>query len=128
MTISNTPFAGIVKSHDKNGRKLGYPTANIDAPPEAEGGIFAGLVKLRGEEYPAMIFIGEPITLGKTNRRAEAHILDFKDEDLYGENVVFKLLKHIRNNKKFVDVDALKAAIKHDEKVIREFFLEKGYN
>lgn len=123
-----TSFTGTVRSHDKNGRKLGYPTANIKAPQDIQGGIFAGLVKLRGKNYPAMIFIGEPITLGKTVRRAEAHILDFKDDDLYGEEVIFKLLEHIRDNKKFVDVDTLIAAIKGDEKVIRAFFRRKGYN
>ena len=126
--MNTVTFAGTVKSHDKNGRTLGYPTANIDAPPDAPSGIFAGIVELGSVDYPAMIFIGEPVTLGKTERRAEAHILDFPDRDLYGEPVKFTLCKHIRDNQEFVDVNTLIRVIKRDEKVIRAFFEEKGYN
>lgn len=124
MRSDALPFeiSGVVVSHDKNGRSIGYPTANINAPTDAPSGIFIGLVTLHGAEHPAMIFIGAPVSMGKDTRRAEAHILDFPDKDLYGENITFALLQRIRDNQKFNSLEELIAAIQNDEVITRQYF------
>lgn len=113
---------GTVVSHDKNGRKLGYPTANIAAPDDAPSGVFAGTVIRNGKRLPAMLFVGEPVTLNKYTRRAEAHILDFPDQDLYEEELEFTFQKLLRPNQKFDSMDQLHEAMRRDEEETRSFF------
>lgn len=115
-------LSGKVTPYEGNGRKLGYPTANIPVSVETEEGIFVGTVLLHNKKYPALIFVGAPITLNDDVKRAEAHILDFKDRDLYGEQVVFEIEKKIRNNEKFDTVDGLLEQMKQDEVDARAHF------
>lgn len=113
---------GTIKKYSGFGRKLGYPTANIEVRSNAVEGIFAGCVTLRGKVHEALIFVGTPITVGDDLKRAEAHILDFPDEDLYGERIVLKATKKLRDNEKFSTLELLKEQMNKDEKNAREYF------
>lgn len=110
-----TPYAG-------NGRRLGYPTANIEAPSDTPEGLFLGYVVLQNQKMPALIFIGAPITLNDTVKRAEAHILDFADRDLYGEVVSFEISSKLRDNVKFDSEAALIEQMQADEAHARAHF------
>lgn len=118
------PFklSGVIKRWDGNGRKFGYPTANIEAPEDAPEGLFVGHVILNKKSLPAMIFIGAPITLNDQRRRAEAHILDFEDRDLYGESVIFEVESKLRDNVKFEGEEKLIEQMKKDEVLARKYF------
>lgn len=124
MSIVSSLFAldGVVTPYDKNGRALGYPTANIQAPVDAPDGVYVGTVTRNNIVHPAMIFIGTPITMKNQTRRAEAHILDFPDQDLYDETLRFELLRKIRSNKKYDSIEELIDAIKSDERITRDYF------
>ncbi len=117
-------LSGTVKPFAGNGRKFGYPTANIEIDLATQEGLFVGYVEMNKTDYPALIFIGTPITLEDEVKRAEAHILDFEDRDLYGEQVVFRVTKKLRNNHDFGDLDALIEQMHIDEGVAREYFKE----
>jgi riboflavin kinase/FMN adenylyltransferase len=118
-------LSGVVTPYTGNGRKLGYPTANIPISVDAAEGLFVGTVLLEGNELLALVFIGAPITLDDNIKRAEAHILDFKDRDLYGEEVVFTVEKKLRENEKFVDVETLIEKMEQDEVEAREYFKDR---
>ncbi len=119
-------LSGIVTPYTGAGRKLGYPTANIETVEDTEEGLFVGYVDLAGKDMPALIFIGAPITLGDHVKRAEAHILDFEDRDLYGEKVVFRVKEKLRNNVMFNSEEELVEQMRIDEVHARKYFREHG--
>ncbi len=106
-------FSGTVIHGDGEGRRLGYPTANIEAI--VEPGIYAGHVEWRGENYVAALFANakRPIL--------EAHFLDF-DADLYGETIVIHIEKKLRDSQVYTDEESLKRAIQGDVQTVREYY------
>lgn len=114
--------SGVVKRHKGNGRKFGYPTANIEVAADAEEGVFIGWTTLDGQRLPSLVFVGTAETLGETNKRLESYILDFPDRDLYGETIEVELGKKLRDNKKFDSIDALIEQMHQDEKDAKSYF------
>jgi riboflavin kinase/FMN adenylyltransferase len=103
---------GIVVHGDHRGRLLGFPTANLQTPPGVlvpQLGIYAGATL--GNR--AAISIGTNPTYGGTERRAEAHLLDF-DGDLYGQRLVVELWERLRDEARFPSEEALVEAIGAD--------------
>jgi riboflavin kinase/FMN adenylyltransferase len=121
MNHSLFSFSGIVKHNLGRGRKLGYPTANIDVSPTTPEGIFAATVMYQNNIYQSVLFIGPSVTFDETDKKAEVYILDF-DKDIYNEHLSVNVLKKLRDNEKFTTVEALIAKMKIDEQNAREFF------
>ncbi len=117
---------GVVTPYTGNGRRLGFPTANIPIPADTPEGLFIGHVVLAEKHLPALIFIGAPITLNDPEKRAEAYILDFADRDLYGEPVEFIIEHKLRDNHKYVDEATLITQMEQDEQDARAYFKDKG--
>jgi len=110
-------FAGRVVKGDGLGRKLGFPTANIDSsglalPPK---GVYAAHSEANGKRFRAVLNIGyRPTLLTQASQlRVEAHLLDF-DGDLYEQEVEIVLLEKLREEKKFDSLDALRRQIAQD--------------
>jgi riboflavin kinase/FMN adenylyltransferase len=111
-----TPYAG-------HGREFGYPTANIAAETDLPDGVYWGRADLAGHVgRAAVVFVGIPTTVGDTQRRVEAHILDFPDRDYYGETLALDVLHHHRKNETFASVELLLQAMKADEAAARAWF------
>ena len=108
-------YKGTVQEGKKRGQELGFPTINIPLTDEGVAGIFAAKVFVDGREYPSAVYADISREL------LEAHLLEFS-EDLYGKEVEVELLKKIRDDEKFTDEAALKAAIAADVAKIREYF------
>ena len=105
-----------VKKGDGLGRVLGFPTINQFFPQDfivPKYGVYASKVQLDGKWYPAVTNVGVRPTVTKASMRSETCILDFSG-DLYGKNVEVSLIKFIREEKKFPDLDALSAQIEKD--------------
>ncbi len=117
---------GQVKKHLGRGAKLGYPTANIDIPADAQEGVFVGYTTIFPERSrrPSIIFIGAPEMFGDEEKRLEAHILDFEG-DLYGQEIVVEIIHKLRDNRKFSTQEELVAQMKEDERQASEFFAKK---
>jgi len=105
-------YGGTVIHGDGEGRRLGYPTANI-AIQETLSGIWAGTVAHDGREYPAAVFAS------KRRPILEAHLLDFEG-DLYGQDIVISMTEPIRDERAFASIDELKAVIAKDVQKVRE--------
>lgn len=106
-----------------NGRRLGYPTANLDVETDARDGVYFGFADMAGfSHHPALIFVGTPTTLGNTQRRVEAHLLDIPDKDYYEEHLSLLLEEYHRPNRTFAGTDELIAVMKADETAGREWF------
>ena len=121
--------SGIVTAYSGNGRKLGYPTANISTNTNLRDGVYFGYADL-GEytNHPSLIFIGEPITIGDSLRRIEANLLDIDDVDFYGQELSLKICEFHRANELFNGVDELKKAMKTDEQTARSWFSQQNIN
>jgi riboflavin kinase/FMN adenylyltransferase len=118
-------FSGIVKRHLGRGRKLGYPTANINIDSKISDGLFLGITEVKGKKYPSLVFIGAPETFGDKDRRAESYLLNFSG-DLYDQQVTIETIKKLRDNRKFDSQEALIIQMRQDERVAKEFF--RNYN
>lgn len=107
---------GIVTKYKGNGRKLGYPTANLDAKTNLKDGVYFGHADLKEfKSNPALIFIGTPTTMGDAKRRVEAYLLDIPDIDYYGEKIKITVETYHRPSQTFDSVDNLLLAMKNDE-------------
>jgi riboflavin kinase/FMN adenylyltransferase len=113
------PYAisGRVIAGDGVGRKLGFPTANLDAaglilPPN---GVYLGLAKIGEKPQPVALNIGFRPTLatGGPQLRVEAHLLDFTG-DLYGQELEIEIGEKLRDEQKFGSLEELKAQIARD--------------
>lgn len=103
----NYVITGKVVKGDGYGRKLGFPTVNLDTKDELpKEGVYAGVAKFNGNEYRAGIVIGP-------GSKVEAHLIGFEG-DLYGMQIHIEIKKFIREYKKFDAEEELKAQIKKD--------------
>jgi riboflavin kinase / FMN adenylyltransferase len=107
-----TEVEGVVVHGDHRGRLLGFPTANLRTEPDVlvpRLGIYSGCAL----GHRSAVSIGTNPTYGGTERRAEAHLLDF-DGDLYGQRLVVELWERLRDEAKFSSEAALVEAIAAD--------------
>lgn len=116
---------GTVKRFKGNGRKLGYPTANIDTHTALLDGIYFGFADLHGyTHHPSIIFIGTPTTVGDTGRRVEAHLIDVANRDYYDLPLTITLQHYHRPNQTLSSVDELLIIMRKDEATARQWFQE----
>lgn len=120
-----------VKKGDGIGKKvLGFPTINQFFPKDfivPKYGVYASKVYLDGKWYPAVTNVGVRPTVAKDSMRSETCILDFSG-DLYGKNVEVSLLKFMRDEYKFPDLDALSIQIETDIIRARKIYEEVSKN
>lgn len=116
----------VVKGHGR-GRRLGFPTANIDTDAELLpcDGVYAGEVVVGGRKLPAMVNIGSNPTFDDIARSVEACILNF-NEDIYNIEVEVRYRERIRSEVKFPNAQALVEQIKSDQKTIEAYFRKLG--
>lgn len=113
------PFkiTGKVVKGEGRGRGLGFPTANVDAENELipKTGVYAVFVEAEGRLLKGVANIGYNPTFGGEKLSIEAHIFDFS-EDLYGKKIGIYLIKRLRSESRFANVNELIKAIERDVK------------
>lgn len=108
------PFSisGKVVSGAQNGRKLGFPTANIEVLERYKlipaHGIYAVKVQIDYQIFKGMLNIGVRPTIADADGKPtiEVNIFDF-DEDIYGKQISVQLIDRIRAEEKFPSLDDL---------------------
>jgi riboflavin kinase/FMN adenylyltransferase len=116
-------LSGTVTRFKGNGRRLGYPTANITTGTRAKDGVYFGYADLADfHGCPALIFIGVPTTMGDTERRVEVHLLDIPDEDYYDRPVMAVARHYHRANRTFDSAEELQKVMRDDETAARAWF------
>lgn len=114
---------------DRIGKKLlGFPTINQIFPEwhvVPKNGVYASATEVDGKLYPSMTNIGKRPTVGGEELRSETCIIGFSG-DLYGTHPEVRLIKLIREEKKFPSLEALSEQLKSDsetaEKIYNEVF------
>ena len=117
-TLLTRPFTvqGVVQHGDKNGRLLGFPTANIDIGHylRPRYGIYAVKGRLPdGRILNGAANLGIRPTFDPPKELLEPHFFDFA-EDLYGQNIEIEFHAFIRGEAKFDSLDALMAQMAQD--------------
>lgn len=106
----NYTFSGRVVKGKQLGRKLGFPTANLECPDPLKlvpaNGVYAVYVIVNDVQYKGVLSIGTRPTFDNGARSVEVNIFDF-DRDIYGENVKLIFKNYLRSDQKFDGVDAL---------------------
>jgi riboflavin kinase / FMN adenylyltransferase len=103
------------------GRKLGFPTANVNlkriqAPID---GIFAARVTgLRAEPLDGVASVGTRPTIGGGKPLLEVLIFDF-DQDIYGRYITVHFIKRLREERHFADLELLKRQMHVDVEAAR---------
>lgn len=129
-TTSALPtITGVVVRGAGRGKKIGFPTANlqlIDPRMRPPTGIYAGWARLlplnqtgiktsqqssATTQLPAAIHVGPVPTFNKAAPTIEVHLLNFPDQDLYGQTMSVEFVAKISEVKKFASVEDLTAAI-----------------
>lgn len=112
-----TRLAGTVRVGRGEGRKLGFPTANVVPVPFAAlpgDGVYGGRAILAdGTLVPAAISIGVPPTYPEARDYVEAHLIGYTG-DLYDEPITLEFFERVRDLVRFEDLDALVDAISAD--------------
>ena len=117
---------GIVVHGDKRGRKLGFPTANVQ---HMEGcfipatGVYAVKILVQNEWFDGVCNVGYKPTFNNPDNKQlsiEVHIFNF-EKNIYGEEVVVGWYHRIRSEKKFNGIDELVAQIEKDKRAAIEY-------
>jgi riboflavin kinase / FMN adenylyltransferase len=114
---------GTVVEGRRRGRELGFPTANLRTtnelvPPD---GVYATTMSVDGVVHAGISNIGMRPTFGEEERTIETHLLNFNG-DLYGRDVRLAFVLRLRDERRFEDVDALKAQIDADRRRAARLF------
>ncbi|MGD9783410.1 MAG: bifunctional riboflavin kinase/FAD synthetase [Hyphomicrobiaceae bacterium] len=106
---------GTVVGGARRGTGLGFPTANIalDRGTALAHGIYAVWVLTGGSRHEGAAYLGTRPTFDDGAPMLEVFLLDF-DGDLYGREIEVEFVDFIRADRRFEDIDALKAQMAAD--------------
>ena len=113
----NYSICGKVVRGNQIGRKIGFPTANIETPNQYKlitaGGVYACQVEYGGNIYDGMGNIGYRPTVSDSELTVEVNIFDF-DKEIYGEEITISFIDRIRDEHKFENLEALRQQLEKD--------------
>lgn len=122
-------FSGKVVEGKKNGRVIGYPTANIEVDESykliPKSGVYIISSEMEGNVFFGMMNIGKNPTLGKNEQTIEVHFFNF-NTDIYTQNIKIALIQNIRQEQKFESLIELKAQLDKDKAFSLKFLRENG--
>lgn len=117
-SISGTVIHGL-----QNGRKMGFPTANLGPYCEfmqiPADGVYSAFATVDSETWPAMVNIGYRPTFEGKARTIEAHLLGF-DRDIYFHPLTLEFVDYIRAERRFSSPQELAAQLEADRNRIME--------
>lgn len=126
--ILGRPFAieGPVQRGRQLGRKLGFPTANVDLADYVTPrfGVYATRTRLPdGREIPGVANVGvNPTVEGVTRPLLEVWLFDF-DEDLYDQVIETDLIAFLRPEEKFPSLEVMTTQVMADARAARDLLM-----
>jgi len=103
------------------GRRIGYPTANLDCGVQLlpADGVYAGWAELGAETYRAALSVGSRPTFDQTDRIVEAYLLSQAGQ-LYGRTMAVRFANRLRGQQKFQSARQLVQQMEKDVACVRE--------
>jgi riboflavin kinase/FMN adenylyltransferase len=117
-------LGGPVIHGDHRGRRIGFPTTNIEYPAQKAlpaNGIYACWARLGSERFAAAVNIGLRPTVRDDQKvpNLEAYLLDF-DREIHGATLQLDFVERLRDELKFPSLDALIEQMHKDVAKTRE--------
>jgi riboflavin kinase/FMN adenylyltransferase len=105
------------------GREIGVPTANLATANELipPHGVYATTMTVDGIVRAGITNVGVRPTFGESDLSLETHLLGYSG-DLYNRDVRLSFVQRLRDERKFPDVDALRAQIDADQRRAERLF------
>lgn len=117
-------LSGKVVEGNRIGRKIGFPTANIEIVEKFKlvpaDGVYAVKVSLDDRNYQGMLNIGNRPTIGDDKRSIECNIFNFS-ADIYNSKIKVELIERVRAELKFDNVEQLKQQLEMDQLLVKSF-------
>jgi riboflavin kinase / FMN adenylyltransferase len=128
-TLLDRPYRmkGTVIHGDKRGRKIGFPTANIELTHPyllPKNGVYAVRMKIHNQWYDGVCNIGFKPTFKNPDDYSlsiEVHLFEF-NSSIYGEEVYIEWFERIRDEQKFSGIDELISQIQRDKETAITYF------
>lgn len=116
---------GAVVEGKRLGRTLGFPTANMKLYEPIKvlpgDGVYAVWATCQNKTFKGITNIGTRPTIGIGNERTiETYILDF-DEDIYGLSLKIEIVKKLRDELTFANLEELIEQMNLDKIEVRDF-------
>ena len=120
-------LTGFVVKGEQMGRKMGFPTANIQLKVDYKlipaNGVYAVKARIGKDVHLGMLNIGYRPTFEGSNKTIEVHLFDFS-KDIYGEEIHVEFYRQIRKERKFETPDALVQQLEADREEVLSVFAE----
>lgn len=120
---------GEVIHGNERGRLIGFPTANLAVPDlfaVPGNGVYATMTTFLDDQgqpkenpRPSVTNIGTRPTFDNGVRSVETFVLDWSG-DLYGQTIRVEFIQHLREERKFAGIDAIRAQLAQDVENGRE--------
>ena len=112
---------GNVVTGSQNGRKINFPTANIEIKERFKlipaHGVYAVEIEFNNKIHIGMLNIGIRPTLNGETPSIEVHIFGF-NQDIYKQKIQLNFIARIRNERKFENLEALKLQLEKDKESV----------
>ena len=119
----NWSIEGIVQKGRQQGKKIGFPTCNIDIKDYviATPGVYAVKVYKKNSKKPlkAIANLGYRPTFNQKKILLEVHIFNFSG-NLYNKYLSVEFVKFIRKEKKFKNINQLRKQIQSDIRIAKK--------
>ena len=123
MLTRNWSIEGTVQKGRQQGKKIGFPTCNIDIKDYviAMPGVYAVKVKQKNsnKSLKAIANLGYRPTFNQKKILLEVHIFNFSG-NLYNKYLSVEFIRFIRKEKKFNNINQLRKQIKSDLKIAKK--------
>lgn len=118
-------LSGEVVDGYKEGRKMGFPTANIQVSNADElipaDGVYAVWVHVDKDIHKGMLNVGFRPTLSNGwERSIEVHILDFEGT-LYGKHISVEFVHWLREERTFKNIEELTNQLRKDKERVQDW-------
>lgn len=117
----NFYIEGQVKQGERRGRKIGFPTTNMETDWDIlpKTGVYATHALIDDKKFDSITNVGYRPTFGNNKILIETHVFDF-DSEIYGKVIKVEFVERIREEERFESVDALVAQIKKDVEKVKK--------
>lgn len=115
---------GVVVKGEGRGKKIGFPTANIQISPDLivpGKGVYVTRTLYKRMVYNSVTNVGHNPTFKDTEQiHIETNLFDFEN-DIYGEKLEIEFLQKVRDERKFPTVNDLISQIKQDVEFAKSY-------
>lgn len=112
-------FGGRIIHGDGIGKKLGYPTANIECEESSVHlgpGVYAAMATLETQKYiAALVIMTKPW-------KVEAHLVGYQGPDVYGQYLTMEPVQRVSTLETYASDDELKKKIASDIQLVKQVF------